>query len=473
MNREWSVVLQGDGDGEVLSRIEASRCGLTVVRSCHELSETLGTVLAGVADAVVFVGPPEDLTVSLLAEMRLAGAATVVMSEGPAQDFFGLVPLAPTASVDLIAEALRLSAEAQPVGEGPASEDGDEEPETSESTASPIPEAEREPTPAGSGRLLVVWGPAGAPGRTTVAVNSAAELARAGLSVCLVDADTVAASVGAVLGLVEETSGLSRACRAAERGRPVQEVLADLVDVVGVGGHDMAVLTGIPRPDRWLEVRRAALAEVLRGLLRTYDVVVADIAAPLEFDDPGFLEDGAPQRHGAAAECLERADEILAVGRADAVGFPRLIREQETLGQLGSAGRVRVVINGVRRESSGRNPEEQVLEAWSRYGSGPPPIGLLPWDPEACGRSLFSGGLWCEEAPSSPVRQALVAALADTESGAVLRDAARPSRRSLPDLAALRAVLGRVRGRTRAAGSSALSEAPETGTDAEPVTVPG
>ena len=40
------------------------------------------------------------------------------------------------------------------------------------------------------GRLVAVWGPTGAPGRTTVATYLACELAGLGVSTVLADADT-------------------------------------------------------------------------------------------------------------------------------------------------------------------------------------------------------------------------------------------------------------------------------------------
>ncbi|HAN70940.1 MAG TPA: hypothetical protein DCQ36_05050, partial [Actinobacteria bacterium] len=56
--------------------------------------------------------------------------------------------------------------------------------------------------PSGSGRLVAVWGPMGAPGRTTIAVGIAEALAERGARVCLIDADTYAPSVALALGLV-------------------------------------------------------------------------------------------------------------------------------------------------------------------------------------------------------------------------------------------------------------------------------
>ncbi|HET6826792.1 MAG TPA: regulator, partial [Amnibacterium sp.] len=74
------------------------------------------------------------------------------------------------------------------------------------------------PTPGGRGRITAVWGPIGAPGRTTTAIALAAELAATGLRVALVDADTVGAAVAPALGLFDEAPGLAAACRLAAAG---------------------------------------------------------------------------------------------------------------------------------------------------------------------------------------------------------------------------------------------------------------
>ncbi|KRE26077.1 P-loop NTPase [Agromyces sp. Soil535] len=63
--------------------------------------------------------------------------------------------------------------------------------------------------------VIAVWGPAGAPGRTTIAVNLAAEIAAAGHSVALVDADPYGGAIAPALGLLDEAPGFASACRLA------------------------------------------------------------------------------------------------------------------------------------------------------------------------------------------------------------------------------------------------------------------
>ena len=69
------------------------------------------------------------------------------------------------------------------------------------------------------GMVIAVWGPTGAPGRTTVAVTLAVEAALLGVETLLVDADTYGGSVAQALGLLDEAPGLAAAARAANSGR--------------------------------------------------------------------------------------------------------------------------------------------------------------------------------------------------------------------------------------------------------------
>ena len=68
-------------------------------------------------------------------------------------------------------------------------------------------------------RIVAVWGPGGAPGRTTVAVSVAAELRAAGTRTVLVDADPYGGGVAQQLGILDEVSGLLSAVRLAGAGQ--------------------------------------------------------------------------------------------------------------------------------------------------------------------------------------------------------------------------------------------------------------
>ena len=84
---------------------------------------------------------------------------------------------------------------------------------------------------AAGGLMVAVTGPAGAPGRSTVALNLAAEWAP---RVLLVDGDSAAPSLGFQLGLPAGAPGTHGAGREAALGRLTEPVLRNACHQVGV-----------------------------------------------------------------------------------------------------------------------------------------------------------------------------------------------------------------------------------------------
>ena len=102
-------------------------------------------------------------------------------------------------------------------------------------------------------RIIAVWGPAGAPGRSTIAIELAVELARGGRHVGLVDADTHAPSIALALGLADEGPGFAAACRQADFGRLDAGELTR-ISALARSIAACEVLTGLNRPSRWPEL---------------------------------------------------------------------------------------------------------------------------------------------------------------------------------------------------------------------------
>ncbi|GAA1118568.1 hypothetical protein GCM10009650_23570 [Nesterenkonia jeotgali] len=261
-----------------------------------------------------------------------------------------------------------------------------------------------------AGGITVVWGAPGSPGRSTVAVNLAAELALHGSSVLLLDADTVAASLVAQLGLMEETAGLARVCRAADLGRLDVAALHAATTVVQIGGVRLDLLSGLPRSQRWPELRERSLTAVLELVRVHYEHVIIDVAAPVEEDEELSFDTAAPQRNAATLACLRLAERLLVVGAADPVNFPRLVKAVEALDpSLGGVPGVQpeVVINKVRSEVIGRSPRDQISQTWLRIGPAAPIAAFLPWDPAGCDAALLTGQILAEAAPNSPLRRGI------------------------------------------------------------------
>jgi MinD-like ATPase involved in chromosome partitioning or flagellar assembly len=264
-----------------------------------------------------------------------------------------------------------------------------------------------------------VWGPAGAPGRTTVASALAAELAGRGAATVLVDLDPYGGAVSQHLGILDEVSGLLSAARLAGSGQ-LEERFASVCR--GVGDH-LAVVTGLPRPDRWREVRPAHVDQLL-DLARGRGDVVVDTGFCLE--DEGASElGGRPGRNATTLSALEQADEVVVVGAADPVGLARLARGLVDLRELTSGAPVRVVVNRM-RGSIGWSEKDiaGMVEGFSRVAG----LHFLPDDPTSTDRALVGGRPLVEVGDSSLMRS--LAALTDSVfPGSVRPAAARRGRR--------------------------------------------
>jgi Flp pilus assembly CpaE family ATPase len=253
---------------------------------------------------------------------------------------------------------------------------------------------------AGRGRVVAVWGPTGAPGRSTVAVGLAAELAALGWPTLLVDADVYGGSLATAVGAPVEAAGLAAACRAANLGALDLSTLDGLVVEVD---PPLAVLTGIDRADRWPELRPAAVEVVLELARTRAAVTVVDCGFALEQDEELSYDTLAPRRNGATLAVLADADLVVVVGSADAVGLRRLVTALADLRELVPEARTAVVCNRVRATAV---PEQEVRSTLRRLAAVEP-VACLPWDGEAVDRALARGRPLTQVAPDAPLRRAL------------------------------------------------------------------
>ena len=250
------------------------------------------------------------------------------------------------------------------------------------------------------GSVVAVWGPHGAPGRTSLAIALAGELAAAGVSVALADADTHAAAIAPSLGLLDEAPGFAAACRLAGTG---SLDVAELDRVAAVHRDGIRVLTGIARPARWPELTAERVAGVLDAVRGWAAVTIVDVAASLEQDEELQSDVAAPRRNAATVEALRRADRVVAVGAADPVGLARFLRGHAELLDHVAPESVTAVISKVRAGSIGLDPAGQVRATLERFG-GVSPRHLVPWDPAAFDAALLGGRPLSAAAPRSSAR---------------------------------------------------------------------
>lgn len=272
-----------------------------------------------------------------------------------------------------------------------------------------LSESRLEESPA---TVVALWGPLGSPGRTTLAVTLAAILAAREISVLLIDADTHGASVAQVLGLIDESPGIAAAARLSDQG---SLDLASLSRVSPEVSPRLRVLTGLPRADRWPEIRSGAMEDLLTVARRLAQVVIVDCGHAMEDDEELSYDTAAPRRNAATLSALAEADLVLAVGAADPVGLQRLVRGLGDLTHVGVAHRI-VVVNKVRASAAGSRPERAIREVLERF-SGLHELDFLPWAPGECDAALWAGRSLVEVAPGAPLTLA-ISRLADRISPA-------------------------------------------------------
>lgn len=430
------IIVVGDSGGRFITAIESQRGPVSVVRHVDDLGEMLGVAQSGLARAVLVVTQREDLTHSLIDALhQLDIAVCVVADQGEVLSLTGVTVIDSLADTRQLVEAIERavhnpaprhphsavgnnsSLTAQPqqsVEQGsPKSDDtgkGAAREELASQDADANGTSDHASQPERSGSIVAVWGPLGAPGRTTCAVNLAGAHAESGYRVCLLDADTYGSSMSAVLGLTDDYSSLAQLCHHADRGEITAQILADLTHTVRHKNSYIDVITGINRPDRWAEIRSLALTSVLATLRENYDLIVIDTSFNLEEDETLSFDGAAPQRNDATLVSLREADHIVLVGLADVVGVPRLIKAFDQLThslQAKADFSPTIVLNRVRSEAVGSSPQLALEHSWQRFGPSKPISHYLPEDSPSSDKARFNGKTILETSPGSALAEGL------------------------------------------------------------------
>ncbi|MFW7413644.1 AAA family ATPase [Demequina sp. SO4-18] len=406
------IAVAGPVEARVAQAIDGAP-GLRVVRRCADLAEATAAADAGVGTLVVVSDQPH-LTRSVLADLARIGVAVLGVPTTPeAAEQLGLIGIREVVAPSAGDAAIAAAAQRALTGLG------------TRGSAAPAPRGAGQPgsEPAHHGRVIAVWGPTGAPGRTTIAANLAGEVALAGAETLLMDADTYGGAVAQACGLMDEAPGLAAVARAAQHGA----LDAGLIDRYALEvAPRLRVLTGITRPERWTELPAAALDEVWRAARSTAAVTVVDCGFGLETDEDLVYDTRAPQRNGATLSALGAAHTVVAVGTAEPLGIQRLVHGLAALRER-VGGEPVVVVNRVRAEVAGVRPEEAVADALLRFAQVPH-TWTVPWDPRACDAAALSGQLLAERTPRSRARRAIAALAARLHEPADAVDAPRPPR---------------------------------------------
>ena len=371
-------------------RALTGRRDLVVLKRCVDVDDLLATATSGQADTAVVAIEAPGLDLAAIDHLRSNGIrAIAVVSDEPGAVRAGRIGVRTTVTdVETLPEAITTDHQQdEPLAEAPP---------------------ERDATQAdAAGKVVSVWGPTGAPGRTTLAIALAAALGRRGRTT-LLDVDPYGGTVAQALGILDEVSGLLSAARLASSGL-LEERFAGVQRALD---GQFTVVTGLPRPDRWSEVRPGTV-ELLAETARRDGHVVLDTGFGLDEDDLS----GRPGRNQLTLAALDAADEILVVGTADPVGLSRLARALVDLRDRQPVTPARVVVNRMR--STLGWSERDITSMLTDFAR---PVGLhfLPEDRATVDRALVTGRTLFETNAESPLAAA-VAALADAVDPAGVR----------------------------------------------------
>lgn len=381
----------------------ASRPGIVVLKRCMDVTDLLANVAAGQAQvALVSLDAPglDAPAVAHLARHRVRPVAVAATArEGVLQRArqLGIPSVVDDRQLDRLADAVLAAGAEEPTRPRP----------------SPAPEPGTE-----LGRAIAVWGPTGAPGRTTIALGMAGELARRGADPLVLDVDPWGGAVAQHLGVLDEVSGLLACARFGGSGELAGRYAGLQRRVAG-----LRVVTGLPRADRWVEVRPGTVEQLVE-LGRGQGHVVLDTGFCLE-DDPAADYAGRPGRNAMTLSAVAEADTVVVVGSADPVGLSRLARGMAELREVTNGRPVHVVVNRWRSRLGWAESDVAALVAGFGELAG---LHFVPEDRDTADRALLTGRTLAElgESPLSRAMAELVDDLfPDTAQAAARRSLRR------------------------------------------------
>lgn len=327
---------------------------------CVDRVEVLAAIRADQIGAIVCFGDPPWFDRQCVEEAKEHGISVVMVSDDPLVVLAGEqrdIPVLPShVSTDHLLYCL--------------------------STPPEAPAAEPEDLRGHDGKLIAVWGSKGAPGRTTLAIELACELAALEPKTLLVDADPYGGDVLQLLGMTEELPTIVWASRLAHRDELSPSVLAAQLRRAGAAGP--VVLPGLPRAEGWVEVSEFGWRSLLSSVREIFGFVVVDAGFSLE-SDQAVPESVGHGRNEIARVAVSEADDVVAVCGADPISLKHFIRSFDQLAELVDVDTVTVVVN---RAPSG---DERAIAGLIMEHIGKRVAHFLPDRPNDARRAVDAG----------------------------------------------------------------------------------
>jgi MinD-like ATPase involved in chromosome partitioning or flagellar assembly len=258
--------------------------------------------------------------------------------------------------------------------------------------------------------VIAVWGPAGSPGKSTVASNLATEIALAGEKVLLIDLDTLAPSLAIGLGLVDTPAGLSACLRLAEQNRLSVDEFNRLTLTISLGRRELKFMPGLSAPHRWPEVTPERLEKLFQDLQYEVDHVVLDLPQATAFKPnlfhPSNMTGSEANRDQLLKSVLSKAAKVVLVSGSDPVAAQRFLIAKEYIDALPEAIDPLVAVNRFRTGALGSRAKAELEETFLTLGKLRIDA-FIPEDRENLDKAMLNGLPLALLKRSSPARVAI------------------------------------------------------------------
>ncbi|MEY4647695.1 MAG: hypothetical protein RL009_111 [Actinomycetota bacterium] len=229
-------------------------------------------------------------------------------------------------------------------------------------------------------QVITVWGPSGAPGRSTVAINLGDALHRLGRRVLLIDCDVFNPSLALMLGAHQSGHTLATLFAALARNPAV-----DLGDyLVRIRRDRFALIAGLSNPARWAELSLELFPRVLAAA-HVFDFVVFDVAGDIASTTSSGSARAGPDL--ITRFLVREGWHLVVVGDSNILGIDRLARVASQVRRLRPNASIDFVLNRRPRTSGITDTHRELFHRLTKESI----TATLPYDRKTISAALERG----------------------------------------------------------------------------------